>query len=152
MGSTITQKNPKAKAKISWFNTIRWIWPLLLLALVLSIRPWEQKNSVGHALYKQHCLNCHFEDGQGLGTLIPPLANSDYLTQHFKELPCQIRYGIKDTILVNGISYNQPMPGNKILSDVEIFNLVAYMQQQFKVPHPPMNIKEIESLLQECKP
>lgn len=83
--------------------------------------------SQGEALYTSYCANCHMEDGSGLPGLIPPLAASDYLLAHTRDLPCIIRKGLADTILVNGVAYAQPMAGIPELSEVEIANISNYI-------------------------
>jgi protein SCO1/2 len=53
-----------------------------------------------------------------------------YLYENFDKLPCMIRNGMNDTIIVNGKMYYQPMyPIN--LNDVEIANLMNFMQDTF---------------------
>lgn len=46
-----------------------------------------------------------------VGALIPPLAGADYLANNQANLPCLIRKGIQDTIVVNGKVYAEKMPG-----------------------------------------
>ena len=65
----------------------------------------------GRALYAQRCANCHGLDGRGLGTLIPPLAGADYLTQQRAALPGIVRQGLRGPVVVNGIRYDGIMPG-----------------------------------------
>lgn len=69
-------------------------------------------------------------NGSGLAALIPPLAESDYLTQHQEELPCIIRHGLKDTIQVNGQIYSQEMQGVE-LDDVALHNVINYINNSF---------------------
>jgi cytochrome c551 len=82
----------------------------------------------GRLLYKQHCANCHKNDGTGLGNLIPPLANSDYLLQNPQQVLCLIRWGMNGSITVNGKEYNQPMPANPQLKDIEIAEIATYIR------------------------
>lgn len=86
-----------------------------------------QYYSNGRKLYKTICANCHMENGQGLGRLIPPLANSDYLLKNRSDLPRTIKYGINGPMIVNNIEFNQPMPANPDLTDLEIAEILTYI-------------------------
>lgn len=81
----------------------------------------------GRQLYLQHCSNCHQEDGSGLGRLIPPLAGADYMLEDTERTISIIRYGISGKMTVNGIEYNQPMPGNPKLNPMEIAQITTYI-------------------------
>lgn len=91
------------------------------------------------------------KDGSGLGALIPPLAQSDYLKNSRNELPCIIRYGIEGEITVNGQKYNQPMAGIAKLSDVDIVNIINYICVSWGNDYPIMSLPEVRSVLQECE-
>ena len=86
-----------------------------------------QYYSNGRKLYKTICANCHMENGQGLGRLIPPLANSVYLLKNRSDLPRTIKYGINGPMIVNNIEFNQPMPANPDLTDLEIAEILTYI-------------------------
>src|SRR5690554_4275912 len=64
----------------------------------------------GKVLYENLCANCHQVDGQGLGSLIPPLAGSDYMLADIGRTVRIIKFGQEGEITVNGVQYNQPMP------------------------------------------
>jgi cytochrome c551 len=81
----------------------------------------------GKNIYEQYCANCHQKNGEGLGRLIPPLNQSDYMLKDVGNTVKIIKYGIKGEITVNGINYNQPMPGNPQFTDLEIAQLVTYL-------------------------
>lgn len=83
----------------------------------------------GENLYLQHCANCHMEDGAGLRRLIPPLAGADYLEKYPGRVVRGIHYGMEGPMVVNGVTYNQPMPGNEALSEFQIVNIVNYINQ-----------------------
>jgi cytochrome c551 len=81
----------------------------------------------GKRIYDGYCANCHQADGTGLGRVIPPLANSDYMIADLGRTIRIIKYGLKGEIIVNGVSYNQPMPGNPNLSNLEIAQLATFL-------------------------
>ncbi len=113
---------------------LRWamvVFPLLALLFFLYMTFfYSAYESAGRITYMQSCASCHGENGEGIALLVPPLRESDYLNVHFEQLPCLIRSGMEDTIVVNGKMYYQPMyPIN--LNDVEIANLMNFMQDSF---------------------
>ena len=63
-------------------TALRWLAPVFAVGLTFLPGCFTNKQHQGERLYVQHCSGCHGEQGQGLGTLIPPLAGSDYLAQH----------------------------------------------------------------------
>ena len=105
-----------------------------------------QQFTSGKKLYQQRCQNCHMEDGSGLGTLIPPLKNSDYLFNNISGVVRGIKYGLKGPILVNGVKYNQPMPANPNLTNVEILELMTYITNAWDNPGTDLSLKKIESV------
>lgn len=105
-----------------------------------------QQFTSGKKLYKQRCQNCHMEDGSGLGTLIPPLKNSDYLFNNISGVVRSIKYGLKGPIVVNGVKYNQPMPANPNLTNVEILELMTYITNAWDNPGTDLSLKRIESV------
>lgn len=105
----------------------------------------------GRALYEQHCANCHQADGTGLGRLIPPLAQSDYLQKHEEQVLCIIRYGVKGPLLVNGIEYNQPMPANPQLTDIEIAEIATYIFNSWGNSEGFVRVQEAKATLNDCR-
>jgi mono/diheme cytochrome c family protein len=103
----------------------------------------------GEKTYQKSCANCHGKEGEGLKKLIPPLAGSDFLISRKSELPCIIRNGMNDTIIVNGHKYFGKMPGNKELSEIEITNLVNYINREWG-DHSYQSEQEIRAALERC--
>ncbi len=81
----------------------------------------------GKILYGSLCANCHQKDGSGLGKLIPPLFESDYMLEDIGRTVRIIKFGQQGEIIVNGQIYNQAMPGNPMLTDMEIAQIVTYL-------------------------
>lgn len=105
----------------------------------------------GERLYKFHCSNCHLDDGKGLGALIPPLAGaSEYLDANRERLPCILKYGLKDTIVVNGKLYAEAMPGVQVLSAIQITNILNFVHHSWGNGLPPYRLDEVGRLLSEC--
>lgn len=81
----------------------------------------------GQQLYLQYCSNCHQEDGTGLNRLIPPLKNADYMLDDVNRSLYIIKNGLKGSIMVNNVEYNQPMPENSKLSPIEVAQIATYI-------------------------
>jgi mono/diheme cytochrome c family protein len=108
--------------------------------------PYQQ----GQNLYTVFCANCHMDDGTGLEGLIPPLANSDWLRERQKEVACLIRYGIQDTLTVNGERYGQPMAGIDRLTDTEITNIVNYINHAWGNRDGVVKFEDLRDQLEQC--
>ncbi len=91
------------------------------------------------------------EQGQGLAQLIPPISQSDWIAQNNERLACVIRYGQQGEVMVNGIIYNQPMPANLKLTDVEIHNLINYIVRNFGNKSPKRSLEQVQQDLNNCK-
>jgi mono/diheme cytochrome c family protein len=90
------------------------------------------------------------ESGQGLGELIPPVANADFVIENKDDLACIIRHGISGSIMVNGKRYEGEMAGNSQLSDVEINNLIHYILVDLNGQTSAFVISDIREQLREC--
>jgi mono/diheme cytochrome c family protein len=106
----------------------------------------------GMQLYRQHCANCHQVDGTGLARLIPPLKGSDYLESlNPADLACQIRYGLEKEIEVNGIKFNEKMPGIPKLTPLEIAEIITYVKNTWGDQPGLYDVKSTERALNGCK-
>ena len=105
----------------------------------------------GQILYQQHCANCHGADGRGLARLIPPLAQSDFLLNHKERVLCLIRHGMDGPVVVNGVEYNQPMPPNQGLTDIEIAEIATYILNSWGNEGGFVSVQETGALLNNCK-
>lgn len=97
----------------------------------------------GRTLYQTLCISCHMESGEGLGKLIPPLKTSDYLLADVPAISRTIKYGLKGPIRVNAIEYNQPMPGNPRLTNLEIAEILTYISNSWGNEHGPVSIAQV---------
>ena len=105
----------------------------------------------GAVLYENFCANCHMENGQGLGELYPPLAGADYLKNHFDEVPCIIQNGMKGPVLVNGVTYDMEMLPIPQLGEVEISNIMNFMNHEWELQQAFTNPTEVKERLNSCK-
>lgn len=105
----------------------------------------------GQALYKLHCANCHQENGQGLAGLYPPIAGSDFLKDNKNLILCSMRNGLKDTIVVNGKTYRQPMPANTQLQALDVAEIGTYIYNEWGNEKVITDVKSVQKVLEGCK-
>jgi mono/diheme cytochrome c family protein len=103
----------------------------------------------GKNLYLQHCSSCHFETGEGLRQLMPPLAGSDFLEKYPNLVVRAMKKGMSGEIVVNGKTYNHEMPGNKELSEFQIVNIMNYINQAWGNDYGNITVPDCRKWLQE---
>jgi mono/diheme cytochrome c family protein len=137
------------------FNIPKWAWlvlPFVGFGLIFVLNMYAfRAESQGKRLYDLHCSSCHFPNGEGLKQLIPPLAKADYMLENAQKIACIIRNGQNGAVKVNGIIYNQPMPANLTVTEIEITNIVNYIQNNWGNKAPERTFQQIQRELRECK-
>ncbi|SDD29818.1 Cytochrome C oxidase, cbb3-type, subunit III [Algoriphagus faecimaris] len=103
----------------------------------------------GKSLYDSYCANCHQVDGIGLGKLIPPIKESDYFKASVHRTVWLIRHGQKGEIVVNGETYDQPMPANPSLKPLEIAQITTYLYNIWGEQKGVISSSEVEKYLRE---
>jgi len=111
---------------------------------------YKQYVNEGYRLYIQHCSNCHQKDGTGLARLYPPLKDSNYLMNDPDSIICIIKNGQKGEIFVNNISFNQPMPENLVLTNLEIAEITTFLYSEWGETKHFLSPQEIEEILSLC--
>ncbi|MEL6925963.1 MAG: cytochrome c [Bacteroidota bacterium] len=132
---------------------MKWIkasLPFLLLLLLAMACQSDNPYKQGEILYLNFCSNCHMDNGAGLGELIPPVAQSDYLANHQSNIACLIKYGMEGEIVVNGKTYNQPMPAVPQLNDVEITNVINYLNHAWGNDLGTVRLQDVQQQLEQC--
>jgi len=104
----------------------------------------------GERLYNLHCANCHQPEGDGLAKLYPPLKNSDYLINDIGRAICIIKNGQEGEIVVNGVQYNQPMPANPRLTNLEIAEISTFLMTVMNDSIRLVRVDEVASYLTNC--
>lgn len=141
--------------------------PLVLLIFILSCAPAGTENAayeklsradkdkfnkyilLGKEVFNRNCASCHQTDGKGLRGVIPPLVDSDYLRENQDEIPCLLRYGTKDTIIVNGRSYPPEMPAHQ-LTNLELAEVITYINNSWGNEIGLVSVKKVDSLILNC--
>jgi nitrite reductase (NO-forming) len=80
----------------------------------------------GKTVFGTTCFACHQSEGQGIPTVFPPLAKSDYLNADVKRAINTVLKGKTGEITVNGKKYNNIMTSQN-LTDEEIANVLTYV-------------------------
>lgn len=104
----------------------------------------------GKRLFLEHCSNCHQENGTGLARLYPPLKGSDYLENNETKVICSIKNGQSGEITVNGILFNQPMPSNPRLTNLEIAEITTYIYSTWGGKKKLFTHVEVGEILHGC--
>lgn len=104
----------------------------------------------GEKLYVARCSNCHQRDRGGLRRVYPPLAASDYLDNHFEQVICGMKYGMQGEITVNGVTYNQAMPGDLSLTELELAEIATYLYNTGERQRGIVEVTEIRPILDSC--
>ena len=128
------------------------VFVLLLGAFVIKQAFFSaEPGGDGQYLYSNLCKDCHGDNGEGLGTLYPPVANSDYLKAADIGIACLIRKGHPGGLTVNGKLYVQPMPAFEKLSPIDITNLLNYLHQNWGNGGKLFKLQDVQRQLDACE-
>jgi nitrite reductase (NO-forming) len=84
--------------------------------------------AAGEVLFRGTCSVCHQMEGQGIPSVFPPLAKSDFLMQDKRRSIEVVVNGLTGPITVNGQRYNSVMPPMSQLNDDGIANILTYVR------------------------
>ena len=125
---------------------------LLLLSCSRNDAKFQQYYVQGEELYIRHCSNCHQKSGTGLGLVYPPLGPSDYMEENFDNVLCQMKYGKKGSLLVNGKDFNQPMPGVRSLTELEVAEIATYIYNTWGHDRGMVDVETVAGAMKKCSP
>ncbi len=103
----------------------------------------------GRDIYNRQCRNCHQPDGRGLRGIIPPLAASDYLQHHQATIPCLLKAGSSDTLIVNGRQYAPQMPAHN-LTNLELAEVLTFINNSWGNEYGFVQVKQVDNWLKNC--
>jgi glucose/arabinose dehydrogenase/cytochrome c5 len=92
----------------------------------------EEDLQAGARLYEQQCALCHRPDGHGVEGLYPPLAGTSWVTGSKPRLINVVLRGMTEPTVVNGATYEEPMPPFATLSDEEIAAILSFIRQSWE--------------------
>jgi cytochrome c551 len=116
----------------------------------LEDNKFAQYTRQGEELYLKHCSNCHQAKGNGLGLVYPPVDVSDFIDNNLEKTICLIEYGTSGEMIVNGKSYNKPMPGIPTLTDLEIAEITTYLYNSWGRSKGIVEVKQVTKILEVC--
>ncbi|ADY52014.1 hypothetical protein Pedsa_1452 [Pseudopedobacter saltans DSM 12145] len=131
------------------------LWTLFAGVAILSIISscseeeikYKRYYSDGLTLYKDHCQSCHMQDGTGLRGIIPPLTDTTFLSKNRDKLACIVKYGLSDTIVIHGETYQTPMPAESHLAAIDIAKILTYVTNTFGNSQGIYDVTEVEAAL-----
>ena len=91
----------------------------------------------GKLIYDDFCMRCHLPNGEGQPNKIPPLAESNWLSDKRRESIHAIKFGQQGEVVVNEITYNDIMAPmgltNEEIADVLNFAMNSWGNSQDKI-------------------
>lgn len=102
----------------------------------------------GQEIYTSNCVTCHMQKGEGIQSVYPPLAKSDYLMADKKRAIKQILEGASESMTVNGVQYNGFMNGFNSLSDKEVSDVLNYIRNSWGNKGEIVRPEEVKSVRQ----
>jgi len=85
-----------------------------------------QQVAAGKEIFGRTCFACHQSEGQGIPTVFPPLAKSDFLNADPKRAINAVLKGLSGEVTVNGKKFNNVMTSQN-LTDDEVANVLTYV-------------------------
>ena len=107
----------------------------------------DQYYAEGSLLYTTYCANCHQADGKGMASLYPSL---HYLDKNYARFACIVKNGLDEEIIVNGDTFNRPMPANPKLSAMEIAEIATFVYNTWGGETDYVKTDSIKKALGEC--
>lgn len=99
----------------------------------------------GKDIYIGQCQSCHMENGEGIESVFPPLAKSDYLMADKKRSILQILEGASGEMIVNGVTYNSDMPP-VALTDQEVSDVLNFVRNSWGNKGDAVKVEEVSAL------
>jgi len=130
----------------------RFVLPAAVMTVAIALTGADQATmDRGAKVYKGYCSTCHQANGQGLSTIYPPLAKSDWLKNTPKEKVIEaVVYGLKGPITVNGKKYNgvmNPLPTN--YKDEDIAAVITYVYNSWGNPGTVVTVADVQKVKAE---
>lgn len=105
----------------------------------------------GRDLYLKRCQNCHGEKGEGLADLIPSLTDTLYLKNNKSRLACFLKNGMSEKIMVDGRTFEEKMPANPDLNDIDLAQLLVYITNANGNKQGMYTTEQVAEDLKNCK-
>lgn len=99
----------------------------------------------GKVVYEELCITCHMAEGNGIPSVFPPLAGSDYLMKNRKAAIRTVKFGQEGEITVNGTTYNNVM-ASQGLNDAQVADVMNYILNTWGNTGEMVTVKEVEKV------
>lgn len=103
----------------------------------------------GKEIYVTNCQNCHMANGQGVGKVYPPLANSDYLMADVTRSIDQVLNGTDDNTVIDGINYSGEMTAFDMMTDQQVADVLNYIRNSWGNDGQIVTPKQVEKVRKE---
>src|SRR5690349_7645884 len=119
----------------------------VLVVSGISLLSFDQKFDLkasmarGKEIYEGQCMTCHMEQGEGIESVYPPMAKSNYLANRDRLVKI-IRKGTRGPITVNGVQYDGEMVGFE-LTDEQTSDVINYIRNSWGNKHTAVTPGEI---------
>ena len=100
----------------------------------------------GKALYAQHCMVCHQEDGNGVPNLNPPIRKTEYVNGDKTRLINILLKGLNEPIEIDGEEYSNPMPAFNYLNNQQVADILTFIRNHFDNKSPAINATEVNKV------
>jgi nitrite reductase (NO-forming) len=92
------------------------------------------------------CSTCHQLEGQGLASVFPPLAKSDFLMADPERSIHIVLTGLSGEVVVNGQKYNNVMPPLGNFTDHEIADVLTFVRNSFGNQGEPISPEQVAAV------
>ena len=100
----------------------------------------------GGRIYSSQCALCHGSDGRGMGSLNPPLTDSELLAESPEEAIRLVLHGSTALPPTEQAGYANVMPPYPFLSDSQIAAVLSYARDRFAAGAEPIDPATVQSV------
>ncbi|WP_353139670.1 cytochrome c [Pseudopedobacter sp.] len=116
-----------------------------------TVKNFKKSFDSGKALYTQHCMVCHQEDGNGVPNLNPPIRKTDYVNGDKTRLINILLNGLNEPIEIDGEEYSNPMPAFNYLSNQQIADILTFIRNNFDNKSSAISAAEVVKVRNSAK-
>lgn len=121
----------------------------LLTSFALAAPPADQL-ARGKKVYDAICVACHQPTAQGVPSVFPPLAKSDYLMADKQRSIRIVAKGLTGKITVNGKDFDSAMPPPGLKPE-QIADVLTYVRNNFGNSGDAVSVDEVNAVLKAEK-
>ncbi len=100
----------------------------------------------GKDVYKKNCLACHQANGEGVPDMNPPLVKTQYVLGNKKKLITIVMKGTNEGVVINGDTYDNPMPAQPQLTDQQVADVLTYVRNSFGNKGSAITVTEVKAV------